>query len=747
MIEVQSSYEPIAWQKKMHESNWRWAWFLGAKGSAKTRAALEELIACAVEYPGTRYIIARKTLPSLKDSTWREFLAIIPQELIADNNKADRNVTLTNGSVFMGRPLDEIKKFESMEITGFFIDEGDEIEKEMHDTLKTRVRQKILVDGVKIEPQYRGILASNPPDEDHWLVDVFFHMKPANHQVFQSTTFDNQANLPEGYIDLLRQTYSPEMQQRMIYGQLGKVHKGRPVFPQFARGNYIRPFQAEPKIPVYRCLDFGFNRPACVWLQVVGKQLRVLGESMGQRIYLDDFLKQKVFAYERDVLQLPDETKYLAFCDPAGSQESDKGKTSVEILNDHGIYPVYRRTKIEEGIKALKSYLDTQEEQDPCFIIHPRCQILIEGFRGGYHRLDGVDEPAKDGYYDHCLAEGTLVSTRYGQKPIQAILPGDEVKTRFGHIPVALCHDNGVRSCLKVTTESGREIVATPEHRLFINGRGWTTMDALRYGESLQPEEAWDKKLSRLSSMGSASEGIPHILIKRLLGTIVRTLATSALEFPAYIATFGKSLTALSQRAVTSITSTAIRTTTAPQILSASVRQSIERSTEKICWLKSAHQNTSHIWTDVGSSPKLGTQAPLGSHGTEATQSFCSKRTERKSGSSAGNAGDLTGRTFLQRLGQNIATLIAGLALYVPEGDRIVSIEKVGQRRVYDLTVPWAHEYMANGVVVKNCMDALRYGAVHIYKRMRFNIADSKIRATMERPAYVSKHTGYRREW
>lgn len=403
MIEIQSGYTPISWQEKMHSSEWVYAWFLSGKGAGKTRAGIEELIACAVEFPGTRYIIGRKTLPSLKDSTWREFLSVIPQELIAESNKAERNVTLTNGSVFMGRPLDEMKKFESIEIAGGLVDEVDEVEKEIIDTLKSRMRQMIEHNGKRTQPRYRFIMISNPPDEDHWLVDLFFHIKPKNHVVFQSTTFENQANLPEGYIDQLKSIYSPEMQQRMIYGQLGKVHKGRPVFPQFTTGNFIRPQEFDPKLPVYRCLDFGFNRPACVWLQFYGKQLRVLGEQMGQRIYLDDFLRDKIFPYERDVLGLKDSTVYKAFCDPAGSQESDKGRTSIEILNDHGISPIYRKTRIEEGIKALKNYLDTKEGTEPCFIIHPRCQILIEAFRGGYHRLDGVDDPAKDGYYDHLV--------------------------------------------------------------------------------------------------------------------------------------------------------------------------------------------------------------------------------------------------------------------------------------------------------------------------------------------------------
>lgn len=47
--------------------------------------------------------------------------------------------------------------------------------------------------------------------------------------------------------------------------------------------------------------------------------------------------------------------------------------------------------------------MDTIDEktQEPNFLVHPRCKVLIEGYRGGYAREDGEDKPKKDDYYDH----------------------------------------------------------------------------------------------------------------------------------------------------------------------------------------------------------------------------------------------------------------------------------------------------------------------------------------------------------
>lgn len=395
-IDVYSEYKPLPWQQKFHSSNWTHGCLVGGKGSGKTRAAIEELKLSAFEFPGTAWLIGRKTLPSLKDTTYREFLECTPESLIKDHNKSDRNIVLINGSVIMFRPLDEPKKFDSLKISGFLIDEADENERAVYDTLKSRMRQLTKIG----QPRFRSMLCLNPCEEDHWIPQLFLHTKPKDHEIFFSTAIDNQENLPAEYINQLRSIYSSDMQQRMIYGMFGRVHRGSPVYPQFTRGNFIYAMEAVPKYPIYQGWDFGYRRPAVVWSQFIDGQFRILAEKLGKDTYLEDFVRKDVLPMQQTLFG--DWPQYKAFCDPHGSDESDKGRTSVEILNDFNIYPVHRRTRIQEGIKAVKELMDTKDSNGlPNFMIHPRCQNLIEGFRGGYHREDGEEEAAKDGTFDH----------------------------------------------------------------------------------------------------------------------------------------------------------------------------------------------------------------------------------------------------------------------------------------------------------------------------------------------------------
>jgi len=379
--------------------------------SGKTKSAIEDLLSLAIEYPGTKWIIGRQTYQSLKDSTWDDFYNAIPESLIKSYNKTEMIITLITGSKFFGRALENPKKFESMVISGFLLDEADEIKEDVFKVLKTRIRQQIIVEGRKVTPPYRSIVSFNPPDEDHWLIVTFVDEKLPNHSIYFCSTLNNMDNLPEGYVEELQATYSEDMQQRIIHGLPGRVHKGRPVYPQFKSGNYINPIEVDPKAPIFRCWDFGYNRPAIIWAQYIDGQARILAELLGKQIYLEDFIKngnnrsgkEQPFVYQMQEELFPGHLPgYKDFCDPRGADESDKGMTSIQILNDHGIYPIHRRTSIKEGLKVVREHLDQKTTNgEPRFQIHSRCKNAIEGLRGGYHRLDGEDDPVKDNYFDH----------------------------------------------------------------------------------------------------------------------------------------------------------------------------------------------------------------------------------------------------------------------------------------------------------------------------------------------------------
>lgn len=53
-------------------------------------------------------------------------------------------------------------------------------------------------------------------------------------------------------------------------------------------------------------------------------------------------------------------------------------------------------------------------------------------------------------------------------------------------------------------------------------------------------------------------------------------------------------------------------------------------------------------------------------------------------------------------------TNIENKSLVVCNVEHVTSLESVGER-VYDLTIEGQHEFFANGVLVHNCIDSIRY--------------------------------------
>ena len=396
-MEIRLNYEPLPWQEKAHKSPVQNLLCVGGLGSAKTTFAIRELQAQALRNPGGSYLIARKTLPSLRDTTYKAFFQHTESALIKRHNKAFNTVELVNGAQFMFRPLDDMEKFKSMEISGFFIDEANEIEEEMYNTLISRVRERI--DGRT--PFYRTIIAHNPGDDQEWIPQRFLYRKPPNHEIHFSSTIDNAKNLPPDYIESLKATYSEDALERMLYGRYGKVFSGRPVFPQFAKNLhlYVRSLTPLEKAPIFRGIDFGYNKPACVWMQFDEGQVRILHAIKGKEIYLEDFIKDHILKIEQEFW--PNwKPGFKCFCDPAGSQESDKGRSSIEILQDYGIQAMYRRTKIEEGLKAIKHFMDTTTGGVPNLLIDPRAVALIDAWKGGYRWDSKGEKPDKTSGYD-----------------------------------------------------------------------------------------------------------------------------------------------------------------------------------------------------------------------------------------------------------------------------------------------------------------------------------------------------------
>jgi phage terminase large subunit len=412
---------PLLKQRVFHISEDPFKAYIGGVGSGKTTCGCREVWYLAQKYPGTTIIVGRKTYMELIDSTRKAFfemLATITEDMTGRQgdallpkscpfvhkfHKTENCLILYTGrgkplSTVLFRSLDSYERFKSIELGAFYIDEASEIQnKDMYLMLAGRLRNPAQDGG------YCGFITSNPCDKEHWIFDEFGTNRKGRLLV-QAPTREN-IHLPDNYENMLREMYNEDQVDRYIEGHFGAVLTGRPVYPEFTHKRHVANVKYNPKLPIVRGWDFGFENPGCVIGQIDGVRLLVFAEVLGHNELITSFaprvlrLCKNMFGSGITTNNL----KYEDFCDPAGNQKSDKSeKTSIEVLNSMKVFPYSRYQHVKDGVMIINMMLKTiyganagnlytvDEKLDywPALIVHPRCTNLIDCLVGLYRYSD-----------------------------------------------------------------------------------------------------------------------------------------------------------------------------------------------------------------------------------------------------------------------------------------------------------------------------------------------------------------------
>lgn len=235
------------------------------------------------------------------------------------------------------------------------------------------------------------------------------------------------------------------------------VRAGKRFYPEFSREEHIRDLAVNLSEPIYRSWDFGYHHPAVTWCQIDWNDLRdgcvkiyVLHEEMGTDITLEDFARKQVLPVFSDLRGLDGKPmKFLDCCDAAGTQKNDKSeRTSIDILTNLGLRPRYQRIGIKPGCDMVRRILKAGQ-----FIVNRDCDILTEGFCGGYIfpelrpglTREESELPEPGNYYGHLMDTlryivvvflGIYMDTRHGKRPermgARVIGPGNDNHKKRG---------------------------------------------------------------------------------------------------------------------------------------------------------------------------------------------------------------------------------------------------------------------------------------------------------------------------
>lgn len=237
----------------------------GSYGSAKSILLAHIAIRHCLEFPKSRVCVARRALPDVKKTIWREITDHMGDDLIEGKhytfNRSEMVIRFRNGSEIVAASWADRKysKFRSLKFSMLIIEEiveNDDQDEVAFNELKARLRR---LPHVK---QNVLLAATNPGPPTHWVYRYF--IAPTSHGrshvnrfVFYSKTYENPFMDPV-YVAQLKRDMPKKEALRYLEGQWIEI-KGEVVYYEYVSEDQYRPkIQYIPRLayPIYLSFDF-----------------------------------------------------------------------------------------------------------------------------------------------------------------------------------------------------------------------------------------------------------------------------------------------------------------------------------------------------------------------------------------------------------------------------------------------------------------------------------------------------------
>lgn len=354
---------------------------LGSAGSGKTFFACVKVILYALEHPKARVGVFRQTLPSLRETAWREIREILDEYGIEyQENKSNGIITLSNKSTISFTPTDDDRKLRSLNLDMVYIEQCEEITEEAFDELDLRIRNDVA------QSDYgQMLIVVQPESKHHWLYRRFYQTKA------------NDPNYKYVHFSYLDNPYLPK-EQALVYEGLKETNYDKYLThtlgqwitssKQIFTDNWDVGFDRRYFSYYVGGIDWGWNSPSCFLLcGVYDEEFYVLGEVYKTEMTNDEFLSRISSLLSKFDLEFEDLD--AVYCDSADPEK-------IEVFNRAGIraYP---------SIKNVKAKIDTARETK--IHIAEDCSNLIRempSYEWKRDRLGNIlDEPKKEN--DHSI--------------------------------------------------------------------------------------------------------------------------------------------------------------------------------------------------------------------------------------------------------------------------------------------------------------------------------------------------------
>lgn len=383
--------------------NRRFTGYGGGFGNGKTLAgAIKAYNHC--QQKDAFFLIGRRHATDLEDSTMRDFLSLFGHlGKFSPKNKSFK--FYKEGQMFsevIFRHLDDLQSLTNMNLSGFWIDQAEEVAEDAFDFLIGRIRRPV--------QKREGFITFNPNGHD-WIWRRFHKKIGADgkqlpnlddYQLIMASTLENQENLPEDYVKGLM-SQPKEWIKRFVYGSFD-VFSGQ-IYDTFNPHIHVvnQPFEIPQTFERFRAIDHGTatgHATCCLWFAVdFDRNIYVYQEYYSEDEVVSKHVQMinemsKVRTTRGEVVQ--DHYAYTVIDPSTHAKTKEKNGYRFSVADEYldaGIATIAAQNDVLAGINRVKEYLTVDPSRPHPFLkddegeyiqgaprlyIFPSCENLIE---------------------------------------------------------------------------------------------------------------------------------------------------------------------------------------------------------------------------------------------------------------------------------------------------------------------------------------------------------------------------------
>ena len=377
--------QPNEKQKQFFLAHQRFIAYGGARGGGKSWAVRKKALLLAVQYPGIRILLLRRTFPELRENHIRPLLS--EWKGLASYRETDKSFSFVNGSRLKFGYCDsesDVLQYQGQEYDVIFMDEATQFTEYQYHTLTACLR------GANDFPK-RMYLTCNPGGVGHaWVKRLFIDRayqgseKPEEYCFIPARVYDNLALLEQdtGYVAMLENL--PDALRRAWLDGDWDVFQGQ-FFTEFQRDIHVcEPFAIPEHWRRYLTLDYGLDMLAAYWIAVDEAGRAFVYRELYEGKDLGDGHEGLIISEAAKAIReaTGEEELYLLLAPPdLWNRRQETGKSAADLFAEAGVYLTKTGNNRIDGWLAVKEWLHVRRDEaggvSPRLRIFANCSHLI----------------------------------------------------------------------------------------------------------------------------------------------------------------------------------------------------------------------------------------------------------------------------------------------------------------------------------------------------------------------------------